>query len=125
MTVQCQVIFSGGSCFSLTLNILYKKVIYKNVEAKIQDFYYIELRTLLNKVLRLGLEPDVLIKDIECMPTLIQSARLQAFIFYPPNVLIAIRSNRYEKLRFDRDFQFIHNRDSHFPQPLIRLHFTQ
>ena len=49
-----------------TLNILYKNIIYKNVEAQIQDFYYIELRTLLNKVLRLGLEPNVLLKDIEC-----------------------------------------------------------
>ena len=43
-----------------------KNIIYKKVEAQIQDFYYIELRTLLNKVLRLGLEPNVLIKDIEC-----------------------------------------------------------
>ena len=49
------------------LNILYKNIIYKNIEAQIQDFYYIELRTLLNKVLRLGLEPNVLIKDIECI----------------------------------------------------------
>ena len=48
-------------------------ILYKNVEAQIQDFYYIELRTLLNKVLRLGLEPNVLIKDIECTVYIKQS----------------------------------------------------
>ena len=68
--VECHIslvtVVSPGRRPGTTLNILYKNIIYKNVEAQIQDFYYIELRTLLNKVLRLGLEPNVLIKDIEC-----------------------------------------------------------
>ena len=60
---------------SITLNIFCKNIIYKNIEAQIKDFYYIKLRTLLNKELRLGLKPNVLIKDNECTTRIIFNKR--------------------------------------------------